>query len=123
MSVGPNSRWNRSAILNVRDRFGKLTRRPHLDLLKRFEDISRPDNRTYRLKDQDEWDLLAHTLYGNADLWPVIAEFNQVINPFEELKPGRELIVPSPNAVFLDFLDFDVAVTSDLDVGSRSESS
>lgn len=122
MSVGPNSRWNRSTVINVRDRFGKLTRRPFLDILPRFEDINRPDNRSYVVKDVDHWDSLAHRLYGSSDLWPVIAEFNQVINPFDELEGGRELVLPSTNAVFLDFLDFDVAFSQDLDIDDSSES-
>jgi hypothetical protein len=121
MSVGLNSRWNRSAVLNVRDRFGQLLRRPFLDVLPRFEDILRPDNRAYRVRDQDHWDSLAFSLYGNVDLWPVLAEFNQVVNPFEELPAGRELTIPSTNAVFLDYLDFEIVGEEDLD--DREENS
>lgn len=123
MSVGSNSRWNRSAILNVRDRYGRLLRRPFLDILPRFEDISRPDNRAYRVREGDQWDALAHKLYGNPDLWPAIADFNQIINPFDELNRGRELTLPSSNAVFLDFLDFDVSFDQDLDLDDEQENS
>ncbi len=115
MSVGSDSRYNRSAILNVKDRFGKLTRRPYLDITPRFEDISRQDNRSYRIRDTNDWDELAFKLYGNPDLWHAIAEWNQTINPFEEMEVGKEFTMPSPNAVFLDYLDFDVAVEIEVD--------
>ena len=115
MSVGDNSRYNRSAILFVKDRFGRLIRRPHLDITPRFQDISRQDNRAYRIRDTDDWDSLAFKLYGNPDLWDAIAEWNQVINPFEEMEVGKEFTMPSPNAVFLDYLDFDVSVDIEID--------
>jgi hypothetical protein len=123
MSVGSNSRWNRSAIINVRDRYGRLTRRPFLDILPRYEEIFRQDNRAYRARSSDMWDMLAHKLYGNPDLWPVIAEFNQVINPFDELSPGREVTLPSANAVFLDWLDFPVSTEQDIDVDDEASNS
>lgn len=105
------------------DRFGKLTRTPYLDITPRFEDISRTDNRAYRLRDTDEWDMLAHKLYGDSDLFHVILEWNQVINPFDEIQPGKELSIPSTNAVFLDYLDFDVAVDIGIDLDDEEENS
>ena len=115
MSVGPDSRYNRSAVLNLKDRQGKLLRRPFLDITPRFQDISRPDSRHYRIRDTNDWDELAFKLYGSPDLWHAIAEFNQTINPFEEMQVGKEFIMPSPNAVFLDYLNFDIAVEIEVD--------
>ena len=118
MAVGPISRWYRTAVLLVKDRFGRMLRRPFTDILPRYEDIILPDNGVYIVREQDHWDQLSQQFYGDPDLWHALLEFNQVIDPFDELVQGRDLIVPSRNAVFLDYLNFeDSTDDEDLDGG------
>ena len=40
-------------------------------------------------------DLVANLAYGNTDLWWVIYEFNNIRDPFFELKAGQILRIPS----------------------------
>ena len=39
-------------------------------------------------------DLIAYREYGDVHLWPVIAYFNSIANPFTDLSVGQILIVP-----------------------------
>ena len=43
----------------------------------------------------DRPDLIAHKAYRNTDLWWVIYEFNNIRDPFFDLKVGQVLRVPS----------------------------
>jgi hypothetical protein len=40
-------------------------------------------------------DVLAYELYGNTELWWVIAELNQIVDPLTEIKLGLQLRVPT----------------------------
>lgn len=44
-------------------------------------------------------DLLAYELYGNTELWWVVPEANQMVDPITEMVPGAELRVPSKSRV------------------------
>lgn len=43
----------------------------------------------YKVEEEDWWENIANKYYGSPKLWWVIALFNDVNNPFEELEPGR----------------------------------
>jgi len=44
-------------------------------------------------------DLLAYTFYGDALLWWVICQYNNIIDPLTELIEGKLLILPDPSRV------------------------
>ena len=39
-------------------------------------------------------DLLSYRIYGTSDYWWVICVANNIIDPFEQLKAGRQIRVP-----------------------------
>ncbi len=119
MSAGKNSRWNRTDLIDFRDRFGQPLRRVTFDYLSRYTAINRPDNRTYRVQQVDDWGSLAYRTLTDENLWWTIAEFNQVIDPFEEIPPGKSMVIPSNFAVRFDVLDFEFAVV--VEVGPSLE--
>lgn len=45
-------------------------------------------------------DLLAYQFYGTPDLWWVIAEINQLLDPFTEVVVGKELRLPQRERLF-----------------------
>lgn len=38
---------------------------------------------------------IAFKYYGDSGMWGVIADVNDILNPFEELYSGMELIIPN----------------------------
>lgn len=53
-------------------------------------------------------DLLALTFYGDSNLWWVIAQYNNILDPLVELVEGKLLFLPTPER--LNFLRSDVNV-------------
>jgi hypothetical protein len=45
----------------------------------------------YTAEENDWFDNIAYKFYGNPKLWWIIAVFNNVINPFEELLEGKQI--------------------------------
>ena len=45
----------------------------------------------YEAQDADWWDQIANQYYGIPNLWWAVCVTNSVINPFEELEPGKQL--------------------------------
>ncbi len=107
MSVGADSRWNRSVIVVLRDQFGQVQRAPGLDLLPRYSDIQQPSNRRYTIKQGDDWHRLGFAALGLAAHWWAVADYNQVIDPFSELVPGDSLFIPSKADFQFNVLDFE----------------
>jgi len=48
---------------------------------------------SYEVSNGEYWDNVSYNLYNTPFLWWVIALLNNVVNPFEELEDGQELIV------------------------------
>lgn len=117
MSVGSDSRYNRSAILVVQDQFGRPLRKPYLDVFEPYQDIEDPQNLRLRVKDTDEWHRLGYRRLGNARHWWAIADFNNVIDPFEELETGKHIQVPSRGTFQFDVLDFELVADRDIGDG------
>lgn len=115
MSVGKDSRYNRSAILVVRDQFRRALRAPYLDILPRYEDTEKSTNRRRLLKDHDRLHTLAYRHLGAARHWWAIAEFNQMIDPFEDFKPEDSITIPSPGTFQFEVLDFEFSETAEGD--------
>ncbi len=108
MPIGPDSRLNRSAILVLRDQFGRLVRRPFFDLYPRLENILKPSNRRYMVKLGDTWNLLAFRSLGNSRHWWGIAEYNNIVDAFEDgLSEGNRLFLPSETDFQFNVLDFE----------------
>lgn len=120
MGVGKESRWNRSDLIDYRDRFGSPLRRVTFDYLPRYTDTNRRDNRAYRAQQVDDWGSLGYRTLGKENRWWVVAEFNQVVDPFDELPPGQALTLPSLYAVEFDVLNFEFAIVVDVDLESTS---
>lgn len=55
----------------------------------------------YRVVDGDNWPLISHKLYGNTELWWIIAELNSITDAFTQLpEPGGTLKVISVDLVW-----------------------
>lgn len=59
-----------------------------------IETTPRPDDRFHTVVDGDRIDLLAFRYLGNADLWWIICDYNDIFFPLE-LPPGTVLRIPS----------------------------
>jgi len=64
---------------------------------------------TYEVEGEREawWDNISYDIYGTPYLWWVIALFNDVTNPFEELVEGTNLKVLKPEYLYTLFKDMD----------------
>ena len=62
---------------------------------------------TYETENDDWWDNISFNVYGTPYLWWVVALFNDVINPFEELDEGQNLKILKPVFIFSLFKDMD----------------
>ena len=51
-------------------------------------------DKTHVVVEGERLDTLAFKYYGNSTLWYVIADVNEIFNPFETLEPGEELLIP-----------------------------
>lgn len=64
----------------------------------------RPDDTFYEVRYGDKLDALAHRFYDNGELWWVIAEVNNIPDPFEPLPVGKMLRIPSRRTVLEEVL-------------------
>ncbi len=53
------------------------------------------------------WDNISYDVYGTPALWWVVALFNDVVNPFEELDSGQLLYILKPTQLFQLFKDIE----------------
>lgn len=54
------------------------------------------NDRAYTIKDGDKLTTLSYRFYGNPLLWFLIADANEIDNPFE-LTTGTNIIIPNQN--------------------------
>ncbi len=59
-----------------------------------IDSIPKPDDRFHTVVDGDRLDLLSERYLGRAELWWVIADYNETEWPIE-LQPGIALRIPS----------------------------
>lgn len=58
--------------------------------------VIRSDHDTIRILKPDETlHSIAHEIYGDSGKWYVLAEANNIGNPFTELRPGMKIIIPA----------------------------
>ncbi|HHV62128.1 MAG TPA: LysM peptidoglycan-binding domain-containing protein [Firmicutes bacterium] len=69
--------------------------RPYIVGRRRMPKTDWPDNRAHTVKDGDTLWMLAWQYLGDAEYWWVIADFNNIKDPWEPLEAGRILIIPS----------------------------
>jgi len=50
---------------------------------------------THTLKDGETLQNIAFRYYGDSGKWYIIAEANNIINPFKDLVPGLQLKIPA----------------------------
>lgn len=63
-----------------------------------------PDNRVYTVGDGDTLWGLAHEMLGSVQLWWIIADFNGIHDPTQDLAAGTRLVVPSARTVVEELL-------------------
>ena len=56
---------------------------------------------------QGWWDMISFEIYGTPNLWWIVALFNDVINPFEELESGQNLKILKPQHLYTLFKDIE----------------
>lgn len=64
----------------------------------------RQDDRYYTARSGEQWPTLAWKLLGNAALWWVLADYNDVLSPFDDIVPGTVLRYPSATHLLLSVL-------------------
>ncbi len=70
---------------------------------RRIDTTPRYDDRLHTVIEGDRIDLLAHRYLGDAKLWWVICDYNDIFFPLE-LKPGTDLRIPSEEHVQMRIL-------------------
>lgn len=65
---------------------------------------------TYEVEGEGQawWDNISFDVYGTPFLWWMVALFNDIVNPFEELEPGSNLSILRSEYLYTIFKDMDV---------------
>lgn len=83
------SRYRYSTIIRMEDGTEYYADRPA------FSTQPRADDRYYDVRAGDTLQSIAYALLGDARYWWVVADFNDILDPFAELVPGTTLRLPS----------------------------
>ena len=70
----------------------------------RIDTAPRPDDRFHTVKDGDRIDLIAFTYLGDAKLWWIICDYNDIFCPLE-LEIGLVLRMPSIDHIQMRILE------------------
>jgi hypothetical protein len=64
---------------------------------------------TYEVEGEGQmwWDHISYDVYGTPYLWWIVALFNDVTNPFEEIEPGQNLTILKPDHLYTLFKDIE----------------
>lgn len=65
---------------------------------------TRPTDIFYDVEPEDTLHKIAYLFYRDASLWWVVADFNDLLDPFSELRPGDTLRLPSPSRLWMEVL-------------------
>ena len=79
--------YSEGFIINYNEGDSSLERIP-------FEYEATSDDSLYTIKQDDTLITIANKFYGNGRYWFIIADINEIINPFD-LEVGTNLIIPS----------------------------
>jgi len=66
----------------------------------------------YQVEENDFLDTIAYKFYGNSALWWVVADFNDITNPYEALEAGTSLKLMRSDYLYI--LYDDVQLIGDL---------
>lgn len=104
MTVKSNSRNKLTEVVAVVDPvLGTLVRPEFVDLRPRVQVFSE-DDQEVTVTSAMSWANLADRKLGDGTLWWIIADLNNIIDPFEELEVGKSLRVPSIGTVLFRVL-------------------
>lgn len=104
MSIWKNSRNTLTEVVDVVEPvFGKPTKPAFLDLRPRVT-VKFPEDRFITSDASRGWAHYADARLGDARHWWVIADMTNVVDPFEELVPGKQLRVPSVSRFLFDIM-------------------
>ena len=95
--IGEDSRYAKCVLyVDGSDEF--IGTRQHIDT------TPQPDDVFYTVLEGDRIDLIAYKYLGNAELWWVICDYNDIFLPLE-LTPGLIIRIPSIEHVQMQILD------------------
>lgn len=60
-------------------------------------------------------DLISYQAYGTANLWWLVAQRNQIIDPLSELSMGQEILIPALTDYY-NFFNLEVKVEEETDL-------
>ena len=95
--ISKNSRYAGSIL--IRDAGGEI-----LGTRQRIDTTPRYDDRFHTVIDGDRIDLIVHRYLGDARLWWIVADYNDIFFPLE-LETGSVLRIPSVEHVQMRILD------------------
>lgn len=102
--IAVNSRYLLTSIIEITDPItGSLVKPAFIDLRPRVSDKA-ADDRFLTVDSSRDWAHLAVKELGDARHWWVIADLSDVIDPFEELVPGKQLRCPSVQRLYFNIL-------------------
>ena len=105
--IKQNSRNLLTTIISVTDPIsGNLVKPEFLDLRPRITETS-PSDRFVTHSSDKQWSHHADQQLGDARHYWVICDLTGVVDPFEELVPGKQLRVPSVERFLFEILSPD----------------
>jgi hypothetical protein len=88
MSIFKNSRYENSKVYFIDDSYYIAARK--LILKKEYD-----DNIIHIVKDNERIEIIADIYWKRPDLYYIICDWNNIMDPLEDLKTGMELVLPS----------------------------
>ena len=104
MAVKINSRNTLTEVVELLDAATQAKLEPtHVDLRQRVTETG-PDDQLITVTATQSWPGLGLTHLDDPTAWWVIADLSDIIDPFTELVPGRELRAPSTHRFYFKIL-------------------
>lgn len=97
IQIGKSSRYVGTPVYRLRDALGDPTDSVAFGVWNRIVIPDRDDDLVHRVT-QDQigrMDLVAADYYSDPLLWWVIADKNNISDPFDDMYPGQELRIPA----------------------------
>lgn len=95
---------HKDTVVRLNPSEGKDAHREFIDPLPmgRFEMLESDQDQWYEvtLTDYKRLDLIAFDFYGNVNLWWVIAQVNDIMDPWTDLEPGDLIRIPRPTHIY-----------------------
>ena len=88
MSILKNSRYENSKVYVIDNSYYIAARK--LSIKKDYD-----DNIIHTVQGNERIETIANLYWGRPDLYYIICDWNDIIDPLEDLEPGIELVLPS----------------------------